>query len=269
MKFINNIIKWILPLGLFVLLFCSPILAQDSTNQGANNTAQEAPKNTTVQQQPVVQEQPKSTAQEQPKSVAQEPKKVVSRVQEVVPEEEDENQVLTLSEEFERLKKKSNSYNEYKVIKKNSLDQFWALVLDSMNFDKEIIKRNQNEIASLQDQIEELKVSLEDTKALYEESEAINDSIGFFGAQISKATYNTIVWVIIFILLGSTLGLFYLYKNSNIVTVKTKREFKQLQGEYEEHKKKAQEKQIKLKRELQTQRNLIEELKEKLPNTIK
>ena len=85
-----------------------------------------------------------------------------------------------------------------------------------------------------------------------------------FGFLMHKNTYNLIVWgiivglgVAIFFLFGSQLRSKRLYKT-------TRKEFKDLVEEFEDYRKKSYDKKIKMGRELQTERNKVEELKNKL-----
>ena len=72
------------------------------------------------------------------------------------------------------------------------------------------------------------------------------------------------LWLMIIGLAGFGLFAYTSFARSNIVTAKTKKEFATLELEYDEHKKSSHEKQIKIARELQTERNTVEELKAKL-----
>jgi len=54
------------------------------------------------------------------------------------------------------------------------------------------------------------------------------------------------------------------FVRGNIVTKKTLKEKENIEIQFEEHRKTTHEKQLKMARELQTERNLVEELKAKL-----
>ena len=64
--------------------------------------------------------------------------------------------------------------------------------------------------------------------------------------QLNKILYNTIVWFIILGLAVLAVSLFLLYKRTRIVTVQTKKEFNEIQNEFEAHKKSSREKYEKL-----------------------
>lgn len=167
---------------------------------------------------------------------------------------------LSLSEQFQELKDASNNYKEYKVVKAYKLDEFWKNVDDTLQAFNSEIRLAKGEIDLLKGEIESLKSDLNNTKKSLTASEAKNDSIGFLGIDIAKSAYNIIVWGIILGLIILAVILYSIYKASNRITSKTKKEYEVVNDEFDNYKKRAQEKQIKLKRELQTEINRVEEL---------
>ena len=97
-----------------------------------------------------------------------------------------------------------------------------------------------------------------------EKSEKLRESLAFLGIQMNKATYHLLVWVTIPALAVFGVFAYTSFMRSNKVTSKTKKEMNALEVEYDEHRKKSHEKQIKMGCELQTERNQVEELKTKL-----
>src|SRR5690606_18015868 len=81
------------------------------------------------------------------------------------------------------------------------------------------------------------------------------DSISFFGALINKPAYKGIMWGIVVVLV-LILGLFvYRFKNANIITQEAKKSLAELEMEYEEHRRKALEREQKARRQLQDEIN--------------
>ena len=99
------------------------------------------------------------------------------------------------------------------------------------------------------------------TQEALESSNSLNGSIGFLGMEVSKTGYNIFVWIIIAALAIGIGAVFMLFQRSNAVTTQTKKTFKELEREYNAHKEKARETQIRLKRELQTALNALNEQK--------
>ena len=159
---------------------------------------------------------------------------------------------------------KSETYTEYKVIKRSRLSQYSKAVQDSINANRNEIRSLKSKVADQQSKISTLSKRIEELEEKLAKSEELRESLWFLGVSLNKATYHVIVWLIIagLVVFG---GMAYTsFMRSNKITSKTKKEYKGLEVEYEEHKKKSHEKQIKMGRELQTERNRVEELKTKL-----
>ena len=171
-----------------------------------------------------------------------------------------------LSDKFEELKKNSNSYQDYKVIKLVKLNAFWQEVTDSLNvlhqnihtLNKDL-QSQKSEITSLNSKIDSLQKSLTDLHYT-------TDRISFLGIPLLKVTYNTIVWFIIIIL--AVLGIFFQvrFNRSNRITVQTRKEFQDLSEEFDSFRKRTRENETQLKRDLQTEINKNEELQQMLDN---
>ena len=116
---------------------------------------------------------------------------------------------------------------------------------------------NTRMVSSLNERISDLESQLA-------ESEDLRESLSFLGINLNKATYHVIVWVIIAGLVVFGVFAYSSFIRSNAITAKSKKEYKTLELEYEEHRKRSHEKQIKMGRELQTERNRVEELKSKI-----
>ncbi|WP_372751532.1 hypothetical protein [Labilibaculum sp.] len=157
----------------------------------------------------------------------------------------------SIEEQFDYMLSKSNRYQEYKVVKISSLNTFKSNVFDSLNLakknllDSKFIEKSQNlEIASLKNELETVKKELEQTRSS-------KDSMRFLGMDLPKATYNTIIWILI---LGSLLlaGLcFLLFKRSNVLTVETKQTLEEVREELDTLRKNALVREQKLARKLQ------------------
>ncbi len=169
----------------------------------------------------------------------------------------------SLSEQFQEMKDKSETYNEYKVIKAYKLNTFWKNVSDSLSTVRSELSNAHQEITSLKSEITSLKSELAETRELLASSENKNDSIAFLGADINKTVYNLILWGIILGLAALAGSLYYAFKSSHRVTRRAKKDYEKMHADFENYRKLSQEKQIKLKRELQTEINKVEELLDK------
>ena len=170
----------------------------------------------------------------------------------------------TLRAQFQDILDKSESYTEYKVIKRTSLSQYSRAVQDSLNVRKEEINTLKSTVADQKSQIGTLSSRITELEAQLAKSDELRESLTFLGFNLNKGTYHTIVWLIIGVLAAFGVFAYSSFVSSRKITSKTKKDYKILEVEYEEHKKKSHEKQIKMGRELQTERNNVEELKAKL-----
>lgn len=174
---------------------------------------------------------------------------------------QEETPDLSLQGQFEGMMSKYNTYERYKVIPITELNNFWAQVNDSIGQRNRAITRLESEIRAQKIETDTLKRQLTETRASLKESMEINDSIEFLGIRFSKGGYHLTVWIIIGIIAAICLFMYFLYMRSNQTTVRIKREAEKVRREYSDHKDKSRETQVRLKRELQTAVNTIEELK--------
>ena len=79
--------------------------------------------------------------------------------------------------------------------------------------------------------------------------------MSFLGILVSKATYNVILWTIIAGLLGLLLLFIYKFRRSNILTQIAKSNLSELETEYEDHRRRALEREQRISRQLQDEIN--------------
>ena len=77
------------------------------------------------------------------------------------------------------------------------------------------------------------------------------DSMSFLGILVAKSTYNFILWTIITGLLLFLLFFIYKFRNSNILTQEAKATLAEVETEYEDHRRRALEREQKISRQLQ------------------
>jgi hypothetical protein len=164
-----------------------------------------------------------------------------------------------LNDRYQLLKSKSQNYKEYKVIKESVLDSFWKIVRDS-------VASKEAALAAKDQNIQQLKGSLTETQASLKQkeesmAEVVHDSthIQVLGIAFSKSFFITLVAVVIGLLV---LLLVFITGRLKLVHSSMKERadaFTTLSNEFEEYKRKAMEKQTKLSRELQTERNRLSE----------
>lgn len=153
----------------------------------------------------------------------------------------------------------TSTWQEYKLVKMPRLKNFWNVVADTIKVKEEKIAAARSEIRSLNEELSEVNTKLDDTQAALTSSEDLNDSIGFLGLQMSKSAYNTLVWMIIASLALGIGTLYLMYLRNSKVTREARKLLSKVEEEYTAHQEKARENQTKLKRELQTALNTLQE----------
>ncbi|WP_224482579.1 tRNA (guanine-N1)-methyltransferase [Robertkochia aurantiaca] len=172
-------------------------------------------------------------------------------------EADDENTLQTgdIDDQFEFVINKSNRYKNYKVIKTESLNLLRRNVLDTVaRLEKELA--SEAAITAKQDaEIDGLKRDLASSNDQLAQVTNEKDSISFFGALINKPTYKAIMWGLIALLTLVLLLFIYKFKNANTITREARQNLAELESEYEEHRRKALEREQKARRALQDEIN--------------
>ena len=166
----------------------------------------------------------------------------------------------TLRERYQILKSKSQNYQEYKVIKEHLLESFWRMTMDSVTAKQAAIRQSQAEIKRLQN---ELNQSIENLKAKEASmTDIVYDSthIRVLGIHFNKNVFASIVGVIILILALTIAAIVYSMRIIRQNLTEKEELNRTLSAEYEDYKRKAMDKQTKLSRELQNERNKLQEL---------
>ncbi|WP_210465864.1 MULTISPECIES: hypothetical protein [Rufibacter] len=184
-----------------------------------------------------------------------------------------------LQQQFSSLKFRSSTemkYNQpHKVVKQASLDAFFKNVQDTLRARQQSIKnagketavalaKTQKELADQKAQVQALQeVNAQKEKQIQQGAHDVA-SLTVLGIDMDKQVY---VWLSLAIIavLGIIAAIFAsMYKNSNRVTEEKIRAYDELTEEFKAHKQLAREKEIKLKREQQSEANKVEELKQQL-----
>lgn len=178
-------------------------------------------------------------------------------------EEVDENS-KSLYQQFVNLKDKSNTYQEYKVVKVTWLNGFWKNVKDSLEAAKSDFSVAQTEIEKQNAELENLKKTLAQKELEVNSSEYEKAHISVLGMDVLKSNYIIFNWTIILILLALVGVTFYSHKNSQKFASLKKADYDAIDKELVDFKAKAREKELRIKRELQTEMNRVEELNQEI-----
>lgn len=162
---------------------------------------------------------------------------------------------LTLQERFGIMKSKSESFTDYKVIRTYVLDGVWKITMDSMQAQRNALAASNATISRLEGELNAINVSLkkkdEDMAAMTHQSTHIT----VLGIDVLKSVFLSTVGIITLGLLA-LLGLLLARVKWVQSSMREKIErADSLSNEFEEYKRHALDKQMKLSRELQDERN--------------
>lgn len=173
------------------------------------------------------------------------------------------NTDFSLNGQYQFLLSRSRSVNGYKLMNPFRLNAVWKSVTDTVAKARTELSKARAMIAAQADTIKTLRSTVKGSELEVKDTEAKMDEINILGLSVSKGTYNLIVWSIILVL---ALALFIVIARSakNINEAKHRTQlYDEISAEYQSYKAKASEKERKLARELQDERNIVEELKNK------
>ena len=161
----------------------------------------------------------------------------------------------TIDNQFEYVIRRSNNYQDYKVIKKVWLYALKAHTIDSINAIQKQLDETKTVIKNQTQEINKLKTSLSATQGTLDKTNTEKDSMSLFGMQMSKTAYNTLLWSLIGGLLALLLFFIYKFKDSNTITRDAKKALTDTEEEFEEHRRVALEREQKVRRQLQDEIN--------------
>lgn len=167
----------------------------------------------------------------------------------------------TLHERFSVLKEKSQTFKDYKVIKETVFDGMWLLVNDSMKASRRNIAQARAAIAARDTSLAAIKVQLQQKQDSMKEVEHASTHITVMGIDFKKGAFATMIGIILLALLAF-IGLLIARLKMIHKSYREKADtVEEISHEYEDFKRKAMDKQTKLSRELQDERNKLQQMR--------
>lgn len=160
-----------------------------------------------------------------------------------------------IQDEFTRLIEESNNYQGYKVVDYNSLIELRNTTRNYITELKEEIVVQKNTVDQQKQEIRELKSQLATTREDLKKVSEEKDALMFLGMPFSKSGYKGMMWGIVGVLILILLVLFFRFKSSNAATKDARQKLKETEKEFDAYRTKALEKEQRLGRMLQDERN--------------
>jgi len=166
----------------------------------------------------------------------------------------------TLRERYLLMKTKSQNYQDYKVIKENLLDSWWKIVTDSLQAKQAAIQKSKTEMSNLQSQLNQSEETLKAKEGSMQDIVYASTHIKVLGIDFDKGFFAGMVGVLLLALGVTIAAIVYMLKVARQNAKEKADVATAISSEYEDYKRKAMEKQTKLSRELQNERNKLHEL---------
>ncbi len=137
---------------------------------------------------------------------------------------------------------------------------FWKVINDSLNVNKHKLAEASAKLTAQTKLTDSLKTEIGSKEQTLNASNAKVDSISFFGIPVEKSAYNIIMFGLV-VVFGITAAVVIMRSGSYSREAKYRvKLYNELEEEFKVYKTKANEKEKKLARELQTERNKLDEL---------
>lgn len=161
----------------------------------------------------------------------------------------------TVEGQFQNLIDKSNSFQDYKVVKKTSLLKLQSNILDSLKVSKNKVLANVNFLNSQKRAITALEAKSAKSETILANLRSEKDSISLFGIQLEKTFFKSLFFFIVIGLFAILAFFIFRFKQSNVITKASKLALEQSEKEFEIYKEKALEREQKAMRMLQDELN--------------
>lgn len=143
------------------------------------------------------------------------------------------------------------------------ISALWKSASDTLNVNRAKLKETQAKLSVATKTIDSLTNGITTKDQSLNQSNERRNQIGIFGLYFTKTTYNIIVWGLI-LTLGIATFVVIVRTGSYSKEAKYRTQlYSELEEEFKNYKTKANEKEKKLARELQTERNKLDELLDK------
>ncbi|MGB0884467.1 MAG: tRNA (guanine-N1)-methyltransferase [Flavobacteriales bacterium] len=162
---------------------------------------------------------------------------------------------LDVSAKVDYLFTESSSYKHFKVVEKVWLKEVIKQIKDSLSSQEKEHQLALQQIDKQSKTIESLNQTLKSNNSKLSIAENQKDQMSFLGKPFSKSAYQAIMWAIVAVLALLLLIFIGKFKSSSSLTSQSQKEKLTLESELEDVKKKALEREQKLKRELQDEIN--------------
>lgn len=172
-----------------------------------------------------------------------------------------EDKDLNLKDRYQVMKSGSQTYEDYKVIKEYILDGFWKITLDSVNKQQASINDLESRITALEGELLASQKEIKEQQASVEKIVYDSKHISVIGIPFGKGAFLILTAIVVGALVIVIVTIMGRMKIARATMKEKELIAHTLTQEFDDYKKKALEKQTKLSRELQNERNKLFEMR--------
>jgi len=168
----------------------------------------------------------------------------------------------TLDERYHLMKTNSQTFQDYKVIKAYVLDGVWKIAMDTVKFQKGAIAQSKDKISELEASLQASELTLKKERDDAASIQHNSTHISVLGIDFAKSSFLTLAS---FLLAGLVAAIVFITGKMRLMGTHLKEKVMvadMIANEYDDFKRRALDKQMKLSRELQNERNKLEELRQ-------
>jgi hypothetical protein len=165
-----------------------------------------------------------------------------------------------LEDRYVLMKEKAETFNDYKVIKNSILDGVWKITMDSLQKERAALKAANSTIAQMKSEVARAEDKVKKSDASMAESEYERTHLSVFGMSMPKTLFVTVMFVLV---AGLVIGLLTILASLKVLRKAAKEKDLTIYGltsEFDEFRKKALQKEMKISRELQDERNKLAQI---------
>ena len=149
----------------------------------------------------------------------------------------------------------TNNGIRFKVTRTREFEKLKENLLDSLNATRQEARALEKTIETQNVKIKSQDQKLEEATSLLSQVMNEKDSIPLFGKNVSKTTYAITMWTVFAILSLLLTHFIYRFSRSNVLTQEAKAKLLDLELEYEDHRRKALEREQRISRQLHDEIN--------------
>ena len=151
-----------------------------------------------------------------------------------------------LEAQLDYIHENTRIYNDFRAIREDIFQKLRRNVKDTLNATKLEVEELNSRLTEKKFLNESLNTDLTRTKNEKDEAIRNRDRLSFIGIQMNKTLYSSVMWFIILGLAALAILMVMLFRRSNLVTKKVKKELQVSQEDFDLYRKSSREKYEKL-----------------------